>query len=368
MKVLWLNHPECDFGAQCLHNGFAEAFGDANIYDYPAKLSYNDQEHRYAVTNIPDGCTNPLPWAHPARRMNPHDAWDGYEFVQELIEQDTFDLVVVESAREWALKAFKQLENHIRRKALPVVLCCGDDYWEIDLNKLNDVRPDLYLKRELRESKYPRGDFTNVHGIRIVGFPFSTPWYSIHQAGKWPKVTGGEYEYDVFFSCGNTTGTVGNNRQLVADKLRQECEAAGIKHYVALEPDQGRFGGESRGLLPWHQYIETMTKSKVTVVCRGFGLDTMHYWEAPVCTAMVTEPLGLHVVDPLQDGQHVLHFERNNVDQMWEKVKYLLDNEDERLALTERAAQRIFSRHTNEARAQYVVELLRQQGKLQGVT
>src|SRR3990167_7313615 len=100
MKVLYINHPESDYGGSFIFNGLCAVLGDENVYDYPVKWSYHGRHHAYAVTNIPEGHTDPCAWAIDAK-VAYKDVNRAEEEVLEMLQAGAFDFVLIESMREW---------------------------------------------------------------------------------------------------------------------------------------------------------------------------------------------------------------------------------------------------------------------------
>lgn len=364
MKVLYLAHPEGDFGGSFVYNGLVELCGKENVVDYPRKVSYHGTFHEYDSPWYGEGNRGGTGVYQWMTFQEPDDfSWDKQQ-VEEMIKAGEFSFVLVESPRFLSMQALRDFRGLIDEQGLAVVLAEGEDYSGYDLEKLKEIRPDVYLKRELRKegkhaSHTPFFEFKYAPGkvTQVIGFPFSSPVVAIDRAPV------GE-AYDVFFSCGNTTINTTNMRQRVADALRAYTERAGIKSYIAIAPDFDK-SLANPNLLGWEQYAGCMKASKVLVNCRGFGYDTARYWEAAGAGLLCTEPIGLTFEGEYSGMQNVVEFD--SPESCVGRIEALLS--DDVLASSIREACNAHTRqfHTNLARAERLVDRLRRMGKLKGV-
>jgi len=200
----------------------------------------------------------------------------------------------------------------------------------------------VILKREQTQEPY-----TN-NGIRHVGFPFSSPHKKILDiVGANANCT--DFEYDLCFMCGASYP----ERQRVADALR---DGFGDRALVAISPDAR--GGLD--LLQWEEYLRVMARSKIGVNVRGYGYDTVRFWETGTLSLLVADPLPLIYANPYNDRETIRKFtDHTNVVQV---INELLENQDELLAMRSRCIQHTLTYHTNEARARFLVDLLKERG------
>ena len=181
MKVLYINHPESDYGGAFLHNGLCQLLGDTNIFDYPIKKSYHGEVHTYSLPDIPNGVTGPLGWM----RDTPHaNAWDACHLANvgeqtdemiaaelpHLIQQGFFQLAVVESTRLISMQKYRDFYSLLKDNNIPIVVHQGDDYEQ--MGDLHGVPPTLILKREFKRD-WP--DNLQSHGTPVIPFQFSFP-------------------------------------------------------------------------------------------------------------------------------------------------------------------------------------------------
>lgn len=347
MNVLFINHPESDYGEAYLYDGLCRVLGSANVFDFPNKLSYHGKVHTYVTSQIPSGMTCPLAWmpsGYPELTSGASNE-DYTRTILDLLRDGFFNLVVCGSLREWAMQYFMIAEPWVRAHNIPVVVHCGEDYAgfpQHDLEKLNVIRPHLILKREVTHQDAPGG----VNGARVLPFPFSCPVWAVEDAVG--VSTGVEAERDVAFLLGRTH----NRRQEVANAIRI---AKDIDSYVSLQPDDSPELGNSVQL-PWHDYIRLLQKSKCAISVEGFGHDTCRAWEIPSVTVMVRDQAKISIPNDFTHGVNCMLYER--ADECVQHIRTLRDNPELRAELLVNGIEHLRKYHTTEARARYMLENL----------
>ena len=345
--VLFLNHPESDYGGAMLFTGLCEALGAEHVYDFPLKLSYHGTTHTYTLPSGDPGVTCPLPWSGTFPREH---VIDNVERINDLLTSKFFDFVVLESLRVDAVHAFDFFSGMIRSSNTPVVIADGEDSPHIPWRELRRIQPKIFLKRELinnGELYKPSADSTEC-GIRIVGFPFSAPSSAIDQIER----EEGE-PWRVVFSAGNTY------------KLRQEVASAILKRYgndhvfVALSPDnENRLSGfENPGLLPWEKYIARLKNALVGVCVRGFGWDTVRFWETAYTTTLVADKTPLMYANPYVSGETAFIYDCSPEDCI-RKIDEALSNLEASNRIGSAGIEHTRTHHTNKARAEMLLNMI----------
>ena len=346
MKVLFFTHPESDYGAGMLFEGMCELLGPENVYAFPKKLSYHGIVHEYPRPweGGAMGTTCPLPWmsAWPIAFGDPSYAGADAE-VQSMLQNKEIDFVIVESPRPESVGAFTRFGNLIHDSNIPVVLHDGEDYPGINMRAFKAVRPAVFLKREQTQGPYAR------NGTYYEGFPFSAPLPAILRAIGTADASS-EFDHLVTFMCGSTYP----ERQRVADVLR---DAYGDDALVVIVPDKRN---EGKVLLPWEDYVRTMHRSLLSVNVRGYGYDTVRFWESATTSLLVSDPLPLIYANQYHDRQTIRMFtDHTNIVQV---LNELLADRAELMALRARCIAHTRAFHTTKARATYLVDLMKSRG------
>lgn len=348
MKVLYLDHPESDYGSAFLFDGLNCVFGSEDVFDYPKKLSYHGKVHLYSTSQIQNGMTGPLAWMPNGYPENFPELDDAayQQQIRDMLKTGEFGLVVLGSMREGAMQAFTALEQEIREANIPIVVHCGEDSEGLDrsdLSKLDQIRPKLILKREVPASQDAPGVF---NGAKVVPFTFSCPKNAVRAIlDANPTVSLG---CDAAFLLGRTH----DKRQEVADALRN---AQDLHTYVSLSPDMSR-NLPNETLLPWHDYMSLMLRSRCGISVRGHGIDTCHSWETPAMTVMVRDRLDLRIPNDFSHGVNCMLYD--SADECVQHVRTLKQNPDLRQELRSRGFEHLMKYHTTEARVRYMMEFL----------
>jgi len=339
-----------------LYSGLCDALGPENVFDYPYKLSYHGQVHHYSLPNIPQGMTAPHPWLtnHPCPWEDPNVT---EQQVQDMLIGKEFGLIVVESLRHIAFETCQMLRGPISQSGAPIVLHDGEDYPQILYPKVAAINPVILLKRELVRDTYPSHDFTGPgSSLRIVGFPFSCKLDAV-EAAAYPSVFAlDKFDLDVTFIAGRTWP----ERQVIANTLRDMPEDVAPRRFVALSPDDR---GTSPDLKPWGGYIRTMATSLVNVNVRGFGNDTVRFWEAAACGLILTDRQHVLYNNPFSQNHNCLQY--NDGADLVNQLRHWLDpaRSDELLQIRGNCMNHLRAFHTNKARALYLLELLGMQSE-----
>ena len=347
--VLYLNHAEADYGGSFLFNGLCHVLGDENVWDYPLKLSYHGEVHHYQLDGRDPGLTAPCPWM-PSRALPWEGARDDQAYFDEItrkLRRGEFDLVVVESFRPLAVATFNRLKYDIRSNGLTVIAHDGEDFDTIQMGAFTDVMPRVLLKREMTHGQYEIAPTRmRAYHTHVEPFPFSWPeptWF----VDACPRIDCNDWAptYDVAFSCGRTW----EGRQHVADALRL---CSDFRHWVAISPDDL---GENVGLAPWPIYLGILQSSQMGINVRGYGYDTVRFWETAANTVLVTERLPLHMPAPFNHGSTCLMYD--HYDEVVPLIREWKNRPDELTAIYRNGYEHLLRHHTNRARAQRALQL-----------
>jgi hypothetical protein len=343
MKVLYIDHPEADFLSAVVYMGLVEELGPENVVDWPYKKSYHNQNHVYRspydndpgdskwntwqTTNEgPMGFTSPFEWFR--------SAGPGVELTLDEIAASigSFDLVVLASPRKYNRAALSQLISKVGRHSMRrLVMMDGEDYSEIRWDFVQEFSPSVYFKRELLPNPpdIHSSQRQRMQGsVRVVPFPF---------ASVVPVFPPKPKDIDVMFLGGGTSPA----RQAAVDALRAEF---GDRLY----------GGVNQHL-SYSDYLDVINRSKIAICVRGFGYDTLRFWEIPSLeTMMVSDRIPLIKPFPFEDGVHINYFD--NSEHLVRVVQRWLGDEAGRQQIAKAGNQWLRQHHTGRARAKQLLE------------
>lgn len=329
-RVLFINHPEADFGGYFLWNGLWEI--GCEVVDYPWKASYHGIVHEYpSLHETWTPAADPNLTAKFARGIGvtaPYDfaiARPGHERsldeISDLLSSRYFDVVVLESPRKLAHDAAKALVE--RGLALPraVVHDAEDsDSMRTSLELANLVGAAVCFKRELLPNHVA------PVGMRFVPFPLS----SVVAPGETPAK-----DIDVLCSIG----------------LTHAVRSATVSAVTGLS--DLRVDIEFRN---WYGYIGALRRSKIAVAPRGFGWDTVRRWEAPSCTCTLIQRLAILDERPLIDGEHCVYW--NDASELPGLIRRWLADDAGRERIDAQGRAFIQRHHTTAARARRMLEVV----------
>lgn len=314
MNALWITHPESDYGASMMLDGFmASEVGVRTIDFFPHKWQYLGHTHHYELPHALNGCTAPAPWMEPFpyelngcnygvdSQRSPGDV--GYadmlwtDVVSDRLRANHYDLIVIESQRMCCIEALSliNLSHWVVKHRIPVVVIDSED--SLDMRRtIGNLRIDVFLKREYTHHIDSRTEVLMGMGsdsTLVLACPFSI---TERMREACDAVSTYEDSYDALLACGNTFPI----RVEVADALR------------ASEPDI-RVGvhinaGAHNGTLPWNDYIAVARSARISVCPRGFGLDTVRMWEHACATALSIQRTHLLMPHQFTHGINALYW------------------------------------------------------------
>ena len=91
-------------------------------------------------------------------------------------------------------------------------------------------------------------------------------------------------------------------------------------------------------------------------------MDTVRFWESPLCALMLTDLPEFHYENPLVDGVHCVRY--SGAQDCVSKARALLEDDEWRIAIYEAGRAFVMEHHTNKARAQYLIQKLRAMGRI----
>lgn len=355
LRILYLSHPESDYGGAFLYNGLCEVVGAHNVIDFPEKKSYHGIVHRYALPDIPNGMTGPLAWfpdGTPSVWPGDSTHEDHKAEVLRALRNDEYAFVVIESPRWVALKTYNELIGECPKMGqLPTVLHDGEDFYNMG-KAVRDIKPDIYLKREVHKDRNPIERVLMDSLLQtVMAFPFSCPSAAVDRALSEATTQESSYDYDVALLFGATSP--------IRHTLFYEFRKVQDMHvYSALSGDNSI---ESMTLRSWADYIRLMSRSRVAVSAMGYGIDTCRYWEVAAVTALLCDDVDLCIPHPFSHNETCLMY-RSSSDAVNVARHAVKDGTYQ--AIAERGRRHLRTYHTNRARAEYLLDYMMNEGLL----
>ena len=349
MKCLCLCHFEMDFLGDAILTGLHETGHD--IYEMPvighirgrADDNYSLADGSKGFTGVPGFLQlNHLPeYAHTEEEM-----WDTYK---------DFDLVIMTSYRRYAVDALYKIKEKIGKFPDNLVVVDGEDHCVIRLDLIHQWKPIAYFKRELLKEP---------HGFRILSRSVEgTPVFSLPFAAftrSYPEVNDQEKDYDLFLALGMTYDA----RQTLLAKFMETASEIEAEALICVNGDNPIRGSHPLGeyfhqMLGYIEYITKQARSKISASMRGFGRDTLNFWEKMSFETLCLwcDP-GIVIPYPFIPNVHLVEFTEDCSD-INRLIKYYLDpiHEAERVKIAKAGKRHLYTHHTTKARAEYLLRL-----------
>lgn len=328
MKILIFSDCQSDYLSYMTHHGFAELYGGFNVITYPFKKTHHGQiddkcylDDGKCGINIPGESTEPI---------------EGKEFtaneILPLIINGEIELSIIQSSRTHSVCAARQMLWWIRKFKTPLIYIDGEDGIDIKLDLINEFKPLLSFKREL----LPKNK-TDI----MLPLPFSCSIDTNKYKDNPNK------DIDVFFSIGLTD----NRRVDVLNELRT------IKNKnIVLHPcDKDNISRLSYG-----EYVDCLSRSKINIICRGHGMDTVRRFEAGAFSgAMLADKLPIITPDDFVDSESILYY-NNDASDIITKINYLMENDSIRKSIGMEGRRHSQKHHTTKARAEYLINKVKE--------
>lgn len=335
MRILYLTHPEADQGGYCLWNGLCEVLGVENVIDYPWKASYHGETDVYpsfyAGYNVGDtqwqrnggemGMTAPFEWT--VARSAPKYSLDE---IKDKLKQNYFDIVVCESPRTNVCSSLDLLTGLLPKI---IVLHDSEDYDQIREELIKKYNIKLYLKREY----FKKIDYVENNNNRCVvkSFPFSA---SVHKS----FISGAVRDIDILCAVGDTNP--------VRKKIRSVVEKLGIDGWRV-----------ETGYYPWDEYMNKLSRSKLSIAPRGWAQDTLRRWDIPATgTLLLAEKTDIIEYFPLQNGVHCITYDTDGSDVEEKIISCLKMNKDQREQMALNGKNYVLTYNSNYARVRQLLE------------
>lgn len=331
MKILYLAHPEADYGEYYLFNGLCHLFGSDSIVTYPFKKTYYGLiADDYILDDGKPGYTTPE--GHiTAKEMNEVS----YEEVLRNIK--SFDFVILSSGRTYAANALRQLRKDLGMIPRPLIFTEHEDGENFRFDILQEFDPDLFFKRELLAERPLNG---------AIPLPFSSA------NDSFPEFNDSEKTIDVFASFGATY-------PLRTEVIQKLIEFNLPNTHFGIDSEiRGDFQERNKGRLSYEGHLEMIAKSKIAVCVRGHGRDTVRQWEIPgYRTLMLICDPGIRIPNNFEDGKTAVFF-KEDLSDLREKIDYYLAHDEERENIATAGREHMLKYHTNKARAEYFMNVL----------
>ena len=349
MKILATTHFEMDFLGDAILVGLHESGHD--IYELPvighirgrADDNYLLSDGSKGYTGVPGHLQlNPLPeYAHTEQEL-----WDTYK---------DFDLVIMTSYRRYAVDALYKIKEKIGKFPENLIICDGEDHSFVQQDMIYQLKPLCYFKRELRkETRSFHIPSRSVEGIPVLPCPFAAFTRS------YPEVNDQQKDHDLFLALGMTYAA----RQTLLAKFLETAEEIKARALICVNGDNPLreshpLGKNLHQMLGYGEYIVRQARARISASMRGFGRDTLNFWEKMSFeTLCLWADPGIVIPYPPMPNTHVVQFEES-CDDIPRLIKYYLhpSHDKERTTIAKAGKAWLYAHHTTQQRATWLLDI-----------
>jgi len=339
-KVLMLAHPEMDHLAYMMFDGLCKVLGAKNIFVYPFVNHYaGGVDQDYILDDRKKGYT--VPPGYASHHEIPNMSFD------ELADMmDEFDIVYLSSARTYAVKALKQFKERFGNNIPPLVFSEGEDYQSLCTIEMikRAFKAAVCFKRELLQTDLDARK--DLHPLYPLPFSAITDNLAPDNPNK---------DIDVFALFGNTYPIREDIVKLInASELPKKYKVhIGIDTFRQNIPWKGIVVDP---LVQYSQYHDFMSRSKINIIARGWGFDTLRRFEAPCYSGLVmSDNIPILTPHPFKDREHIVYF-KNSLVGLVPIIDEFLNSDQDRVRIGNAGREHCMKYHTTEARAKYFLE------------
>lgn len=307
MKILFYVQTESDYGPDTIYDGLCRVIGSENVLEYPHKPNYHSEKvGRYLH--------------YPCLFDYPIHMTDAEK--KEMLKNNEFDCIIIACRVEpnpdhWDIRYQGEFYELLKEKSknIPTFLLDQGDL----MGKKDRVAEELncvaYFKREC----------TSSDGVVPLSLAYSDKYIENNPDPErtnplfWAG-TFNSYRKNLLYACGDLI----NRNRYSQEEYRQE-----------------------------------LLRAKIGLCVRGFGFDTVRYYEVPAHRALLfAQRLPIIIDNNFIDGESAIFFE--TPEELKEKLNFLLNHDDLVEKIRHKGYDHYKQFHTSTARAGKILETIKQ--------
>lgn len=316
MRILYLMHPNSDYGADVLFDGLCRLLGPENIVDYPWKETLH-------------GGDPALAWGYPCVFEWPGTAHDLASLIAHM-KAHPFDAIL-----------YSDNFHKLPKEDLEQILAVAGDTPAF----ITDTWDQCGDYREAIEQHLGRAAAGQFKREMLAGAPYSAHTWSLPFAypdGLVPASVDYDGKQGLFWAGKLQFGA----RRLSLEYLR---DTIGLDLLASYPPDE---------------YAKRIDAALAGLSFFGNGFDTVRFWELPAHgTLLIGEKPPIALPHPFVDGEHALLFE--HLGELEERLTWFAAHPDQARDLARRGHEHFRRYHTGTARARELLARIEAQGSAQ---
>lgn len=376
MKILYLEHPEADFGSEQLSIGLRQILGDDNVVDFPYKYCAHDQHERFQNIDVKEfirdnpkvlpevGYSVPYTWVIPSNGREYR-----YDEIKNMIKNGEFNFIII-TPRTVCTYYLGRLIRDLNRDIPPVILCDFEDYATVrfDISTMFGPHIKVITKSSYDPNcpvNYPRTGKEKIYPLPLSSPIIGNPKFQFDDSNENKTI--------------DVSARLGLTRSLRKDVVDSLSNINGFRGGMSLSDRIIRDGihvcgdggltitTEMGSHLPYDMYLKELASSKISVSMYGHSLvgPANRTWEIPSYnTLLLTEKMNVHYEHQFEDGKTCVFFDPYTKNDVCNKIAYWLSDEmeNERRKIAKVGHELLKEHHTCKARAQRLLEIVKTEG------
>lgn len=328
MKILFCNYNQPDYGLDTLYDGLCQLLGPENVLDYPHKPALHGSNAE-CLLYYPDLINYPTFFAYPTYKTDDEKL--------TMLKNNEFDIILVgcnndsgfwDSLPPKINPIIHQLLSDAPR-TIPVILIDQGDNAEssskVNIGLIKKYHARLYFKREYLKNK--------IYPSMVVPLNFSYP--RRHMA-----ISIDTKRANILFWAGKA----------------YPQEHYRIPYLKRLEKMEGTILFSD--CFKQDEYLKQLSSYKIGLNLRGYGYDTVRYYELPAHGALLfSERLNIVIENDFKDDETAVFFD--SPEEMTDKLQYLLKNESYVDKIRIKGHEWFKKYHTSKRRAKQLIDKIK---------
>lgn len=350
-KILFVSSKNPSYLEDVIYHGLISIFGRKQVIDFPRKPSYHcDKASKKEIVNGKCCCC----WADPRLRKVPIlHFYDRSVSPQDEVEVENFDLVVFGDLYPEIREIISKVLSKAKKSSIPIAFLDGSDLPFVRYIYYKGV---TYFKRET----LPKG-LRSLLNLNLTIPQIMAVFIQFFKApNKLAVPIGISNSFDV---VPLPFGIIDYGFKPVREKVFDIAFVATLRtpwrrkvyNFLKKYSKKRRLKAFLGGGLNWIDYMNVLSKSRISISCRGAGFDTYRYWEIPYSGSLLfSERLPIIIPKNFTDGANAVFF--SDLKELKNKLDFYLDKD--LTEITESGRNHLLRHHTSINRARRLINVM----------
>lgn len=246
--------------------------------------------------------------------------------IEEAMDKD-FDIIFIANTHSKTIEIAKQFIN----MPIPFSIYFASDSPDIEYEYLEMFNPIVYFLREYY--------FNSKYDKKCYPLPFCSPFDII-------DVDANDRPIDIFFIMSDNNPARKTWHRIILDNFIHTNSLITFHHGLL----------QTRKAVQHPKYLELLGQSKICINIRGFGAETVRFYEGLSCGALlITDQNFLIRPNPFIHENHLFYTEESRLAHY---ISQVLNNYDTLKQIAINGQKHLIKHHTTEERAKYAVDII----------